>query len=54
VEKWTQNPAFTSQTTSDRDANIEDVKWTKKGESREWDRGKIMDEDGHFDVKASW
>ncbi|KAH8667528.1 hypothetical protein BGZ60DRAFT_470332 [Tricladium varicosporioides] len=24
----------------------EDVKWAKKGEGREWDRGKVLDEDG--------
>lgn len=55
VEKWNQNPAFPGRTTVDRDdGNIDEVKWTKKGESREWDRGKVMDKDGHYDVKASW
>lgn len=24
----------------------EDVKWAKKGEGREWDRGKVLDDDG--------
>lgn len=32
----------------------EDVRWALKGEGREWDRGKVMDEDGHVDLKAEW
>ncbi|KAF2176197.1 hypothetical protein K469DRAFT_723330 [Zopfia rhizophila CBS 207.26] len=31
-----------------------DVVWAKKGEGREWDRGKVMDEDGTVDLKAEW
>ena len=32
----------------------DDVKWAKKGEGREWDRGKVVDDDGDVDVKAEW
>lgn len=32
----------------------EDVVWTKKGQDREWDRGKVLDEDGHVELKADW
>ena len=32
----------------------EDVKWSKSGEGREWDRGKVMDEEGDVDIKAEW
>ncbi|KAF2488904.1 hypothetical protein BU16DRAFT_623172 [Lophium mytilinum] len=32
----------------------EDVVWAKKGEGREWDRGKVVDGDGLVDVKAEW
>lgn len=32
----------------------EDVKWAKKGEGREWDRGKVVDDDGDVEVKAEW
>lgn len=32
----------------------EDVRWAKKGEGREWDRGKVVDEDGQVDVRAEW
>lgn len=32
----------------------EDVRWNKKGEGREWDRGKVVDDDGIVDVKADW
>ena len=31
-----------------------DVRWSKRGEGRAWDVGKVMDEDGHVDVKARW
>ncbi|ORY11500.1 hypothetical protein BCR34DRAFT_565128 [Clohesyomyces aquaticus] len=34
--------------------NEEDVVWTKKGEGREWDRGKVVDDDGDVDLKADW
>jgi hypothetical protein len=32
----------------------EDVRWAKKGEGREWDRGKVVDEDGHVELQAEW
>ncbi|KAI9778253.1 MAG: hypothetical protein M1839_008277 [Geoglossum umbratile] len=32
----------------------EDVKWGNKGEGREWDRGKVIGEDGWVDVRAEW
>ena len=32
----------------------EDVRWAKKGEGREWDRGKVVDEDGNVAVRAEW
>lgn len=32
----------------------EDVRWRKKGEGREWDRGKVVDDDGHIDIRAEW
>jgi hypothetical protein len=32
----------------------EDVVWTKKGQDREWDRGKVIDEDGDIELKADW
>lgn len=34
--------------------DVEDVRWRKKGEGREWDRGKVVDEDGQVEVKAEW
>lgn len=36
---------------SEKDVN--DVKWGKKGESREWDRGKVVDGD-HVELKPEW
>jgi hypothetical protein len=36
------------------DKDEEDVTWTKHGQAREWDRGKVVDEDGDVDLKADW
>ena len=51
VKQWKSN---TTSTAGDSEGRLEDVKWSKKGEGREWDRGKYVNEDGHIDVKASW
>ncbi|KAE8370429.1 hypothetical protein BDV27DRAFT_61406 [Aspergillus caelatus] len=51
VKQWKSN---ITPTTGDSEGRLEDVKWSKKGEGREWDRGKYVNEDGHIDVKASW
>lgn len=32
----------------------EDVKWKGRGEGREWDRGKVVDADGHVETKPEW
>ncbi|CAA9965253.1 hypothetical protein PTMSG1_08612 [Pyrenophora teres f. maculata] len=34
--------------------NEEDVVWSRKGQAREWDRGKIVDEDGDIKLKADF
>ena len=31
-----------------------DVRWRGKGEDREWDRGKVVDEDGVVDTRPEW
>lgn len=31
-----------------------DVRWTEKGAVREWDRGKVIDNDGDIGVEAEW
>lgn len=36
------------------DKDEEDVTWSKRGQAREWDRGKVVDEDGDVDLKADW
>ncbi|CRG82847.1 hypothetical protein PISL3812_00193 [Talaromyces islandicus] len=56
VDRWKSHPAFSMGNTSSHDTerNIEDVQWAKKGEGREWDRGKVMNEDGVYDIKAQW
>lgn len=32
----------------------DDVRWSKRGEGREWDRGKVVSDDGHIDIRAEW
>ncbi|KAL5398930.1 hypothetical protein PMIN03_002760 [Paraphaeosphaeria minitans] len=34
--------------------NEEDVRWTARGQAREWDRGKVVDADGDIGHKAAW
>jgi hypothetical protein len=40
--------------TAEEEGDIEDVKWAKKGEGREWDRGKMVDGQGNVALKAEW
>lgn len=44
VKKWEKGEEQTE----------EDVVWTSKGQAREWDRGKVIDEDGVIDLKADF
>ncbi len=34
--------------------NEEDVVWTSKGQAREWDRGKVVDDEGHVELRADF
>ena len=34
--------------------DVDDVRWRKKGEGREWDRGKVLSEDGGVELRAEW
>lgn len=52
IDRWKNNAAFTGVDSTE--GNPENVRWAKKGEGREWDRGKVIDEDGHIDVRPSW
>lgn len=51
ISRWKGNAAFAGMNGEDKSEN---VRWSRKGEGREWDRGKVVDEDGHIDVKAAW
>jgi hypothetical protein len=45
VKKWEKGGEKTEQ----------DVRWAKKGEGREWDRGKVVDHvTGHVELKPEW
>lgn len=32
----------------------DDVRWAKRGEGREWDRGKVVDDEGDVDLRPEW
>lgn len=51
IDKWKNNAAFTGL---DGEGKPEDVQWSKKGEGREWDRGKFVNDDGHIDIRTTW
>ncbi|KAJ5965693.1 hypothetical protein N7481_012407 [Penicillium waksmanii] len=51
IERWKDN---TTSAGASGEKRPEDVRWSKKGEGREWDRGKVVDDQGHTDVHASW
>lgn len=52
VERWKNNAAFAGG--DDSEGRLEDVKWSRRGEGREWDRGKFVDDEGRIDVRANW
>ncbi|GFF54300.1 hypothetical protein IFM61392_00969 [Aspergillus lentulus] len=54
VDRWKSTSSKTATGGGDDEGRLEDVKWSKKGEGREWDWGKFVNDDGHIDVKASW
>ncbi|KAL8772003.1 MAG: hypothetical protein Q9209_002668 [Squamulea sp. 1 TL-2023] len=47
VKKWEKSG------TGDREGREEDVRWTGRGEGREWDRGKVVGDDG-VQVEVEW
>ncbi|KAJ5594320.1 uncharacterized protein N7459_000528 [Penicillium hispanicum] len=51
IDRWKNNAASSGV---DGEGRPEDVRWSKKGEGREWDRGKIMDDEGHTNIRAPW
>lgn len=64
-QKWRQQGADRLRAAgfSERDVNKwekgadkseDDVVWAKKGEGREWDRGKVVDEHGLVEFKPEW
>ncbi|KAF2802962.1 uncharacterized protein BDZ99DRAFT_512336 [Mytilinidion resinicola] len=64
-QKWKQQGADRLRAAGFTDAMVkkwenggekteEDVVWAKKGEGREWDRGKVVGDDGVVDVQAEW
>jgi hypothetical protein len=54
VKKWEKGSGLVGEGNDGAEKDIDDVRWTKKGESREWDRGKVVGEDGGVDLKPEW
>ncbi|KAL1303837.1 hypothetical protein AAFC00_000294 [Neodothiora populina] len=53
VRKWSSQKV--DPTTGERVMDDADVRWNKAGEGREWDRGKVMDQDeGTVSVAPEW
>ena len=46
VDKWTSNTS--------EEKRADGVQWARAGEGREWDRGKVVDDDGQVDVRPEW
>lgn len=44
IQKWEKGGELTE----------DDVVWSKSGEKREWDRGKVLDNEGDVNLKAEW
>lgn len=54
VERWERSGSGKGGQGDEKD--VQDVRWSKKGEGREWDRGKVVDEEGEGELgaKAEW
>ncbi|KAF2632631.1 hypothetical protein BU25DRAFT_79071 [Macroventuria anomochaeta] len=64
-ERWKQQGADRLRAAGFKDEQVkkwekggdpmeEDVVWSKEGQDREWDRGKVVDEEGDVELKAEW
>ena len=64
-QRWKQQGAERLRSAGFSDAQVKqwekggekdesDVTWAKRGEGREWDRGKVVDDDGQIDLKPEW
>lgn len=53
IKRW-EKSALRAGGASGADGDVEDVVWSKKGEGREWDRGKVVEGDGSVAVKPEW
>lgn len=52
IEKWQSQKVDAK---GERVMDESDVRWNKRGEDREWDRGKeVDDESGHVNLKPEW
>ncbi|KAJ5475424.1 hypothetical protein N7539_007711 [Penicillium diatomitis] len=52
ISRWKQNTSVSGA--GDPEANLDNFRWAKSGEGREWDRGKVVDSDGHVEVRPTW
>lgn len=54
VRKWEGENGLLGRESASGEKDVDDVRWRKKGEGREWDHGKVVDEDGDVGLKATW
>lgn len=51
IQKWGKGKGGVGMGGEGRE---EDVRWKRKGEGREWDRGKVVEVDGSTLTEADW
>lgn len=51
IAKWEKDSGLASGTRSE---DVENVVWKKRGEARDWDRGKVTQADGETTTKVPW
>lgn len=54
VKKWERSSRLLGSDNTAVEKDVDNVRWSKKGEGREWDRGKTMGDDGVVELKAEW
>ncbi|PGG95200.1 hypothetical protein GX51_08307 [Blastomyces parvus] len=69
IKKWAGNGAFAGldggaggaggagggvYRDTGRERDVADVKWVKRGEQRDWDRGKVLTDDGQVEIRPEW
>ena len=54
VKKWEGEGGLLGYEEDKGEKGVDDVRWSKKGEAREWDQGKTVGKGGNVELRASW